>query len=125
MTEPFTALGIDVGGTKIAAGVVSFPEGRLGAQKVIPSEPARGGEAVLNDVVSVAEELIAGTTERCQKVKGIGIGICELVDPAGRIVSSNCVKWQDQPVIERLHASFGQLTGVGLDRPGLVKSSTT
>jgi hypothetical protein len=25
------------------------------------------------------------------------------------------------PVIERLHASFGHLTGVGLDRPGPVR----
>jgi hypothetical protein len=26
------------------------------------------------------------------------------------------------PVIERLHATFGHLTGVGLDRPGPVKA---
>ena len=25
------------------------------------------------------------------------------------------------PIVERLHASFGHLTGVGLDRPGPVK----
>ena len=33
MTEPFTALGIDIGGTKVAAGVVNFPEGRIFAQR--------------------------------------------------------------------------------------------
>jgi aryl-alcohol dehydrogenase-like predicted oxidoreductase len=28
------------------------------------------------------------------------------------------------PIIERLHASFGHLTGVGLDRPGRIKSTS-
>src|SRR5262249_24270244 len=29
------------------------------------------------------------------------------------------------PIIERLHASFGHLNGVGLDRPGSVRSNKT
>ena len=99
---PFHALGIDVGGTKIAAGVVSFPEGRVCSQRLIPTEPSRGGETVLNDVVRLAEELTAEAEALGQKVKGIGLGLCELVDPAGRILSANCVRWQDQPVADRL-----------------------
>jgi len=99
---PFHALGIDVGGTKTAAGVVSFPEGRACSQRLIPTEPSRGGEAVLNDVVRLAEELTAEAEALGQKVKGIGLGLCELVDPAGRILSANCVRWQDQPVADRL-----------------------
>ena len=102
MTEPFTALGIDIGGTKIAAGVVSFPEGRICAQRIIPTEPTRGGEAVLNDVVRLTEDLAAKAKEAGQKVEGVGLGLCELVDPTGRILSANCVRWQDQPVVERL-----------------------
>src|SRR5258705_5507857 len=57
---PFHALGIDVGGTKIAAGVVSFPEGRVCTQQVIPTEPWRAGEAGLNDTVRLAEGLCTG-----------------------------------------------------------------
>jgi len=101
-TAPFHALGIDVGGTKIAAGVVSFPEGRVCSQQVIPTEPWRGGEAVLNDTVRLAEELAAGAQANGLNVKGIGLGLCELVDPAGRILSANCVRWQDLPVADRL-----------------------
>ena len=48
MSEPkFTALGVDVGGTKIAAGVVAFPEGVVRARREIPTLPQRGGAAVL------------------------------------------------------------------------------
>jgi glucokinase len=98
----FTALGIDVGGTKIAAGIVAFPEGRVSARQVIPTAPERGGAAVLDDVVRLAEELVAKAGPSKPHVAGLGVGLCELVDPEGRILSANCVKWQDQPVRERL-----------------------
>lgn len=98
----FCALGIDVGGTKIAAGIINFPEGRVSARRVIPTAPARGGAAVLDDVARLAEELIAETGPTRPHIAGLGIGLCELVDPEGRILSANCVQWQDQPVRERL-----------------------
>jgi len=98
----FTALGIDVGGTKIAAGVVNFPEGRVSARRVIPTAPARGGAAVLDDVARLAEELIGEAGPSRPHIAGLGVGLCELVDPEGRILSANCVQWQDQPVRERL-----------------------
>ena len=91
-----TTIGIDVGGTKIAAGLVHFPEGRLGAQKVIPTAAQRGGPAVLEEVVALIEAL------RPPHLDAIGIGLCELVDPTGRILSSNCIQWQNEPVAERL-----------------------
>jgi glucokinase len=98
----FTALGIDVGGTKIAAGIVSFPEGRVRARRVIPTVPTRGGAAVLDDVVKLAEDLVANAGHSGPHIAGLGIGLCELVGPEGRILSANCVQWQDQPVRERL-----------------------
>jgi len=101
-TSPFVVIGIDVGGTKIAAGVIRFPDGHICAQQVTPTAPKRGGEAVLNDVVRLAGELSAGAKASGLEVDGIGIGLCELVDPTGRILSANCVSWQDQPVAERL-----------------------
>jgi len=55
----FTALGIDVGGTKIAAGLVTFPEGQVHSRRQIRTEPERGGAAVLEDVVRLANDLAA------------------------------------------------------------------
>ena len=101
--RPFTAIGIDVGGTKIAAGVVRFPEGRILTQRIISTAPARGGEAVLDDVAALATELAVG-----QSIQGVGLGVCELVGPDGRILSANSIDWTDQPLAERL-SSVGPL----------------
>ena len=46
--EPFHAIGIDIGGTKIAAGLVSFPEGRILSRKILPTGPNRGEQAILD-----------------------------------------------------------------------------
>ena len=101
-TPTFTALGIDVGGTKIAAGVVTFPEARVGARRQIPTRPERGGEAVLIDVLGMARELADEAKALGLTVDGLGLGLCELVSPEGTILSANCVRWQDQPVREQL-----------------------
>jgi len=98
----FHALGIDVGGTKIAAGLVEFPKGRLMTRRVLPTLPARGGAAVLDDVAKLAGELTAEAGGLGVAIDGVGLGLCELVDPEGRILSANCVQWRDQPVRERL-----------------------
>ena len=100
----FTVLGIDVGGTKIAAGVVEFPLGQVVAEQTLPTQPERGSEAVLSDVVRVAESL-AGK----RSVQHIGIGLCELVDPSGKILSQSCISWDPAEVCRRL-AHLGPVT---------------
>jgi glucokinase len=58
--------------------------------------------AVLDDVVRLAEELAGQARDQGITVEGIGLGLCELVDPSGHIMSANCIHWQDQPVAVRL-----------------------
>lgn len=98
----FTAIGVDVGGTKIAAGVVTFPEGLVRARRTIPTLPQRGGEAVLAGVERLASELTAEARADGHRMKGIGVGVCEIVDLTGQVASANCVAWQGLPVRERL-----------------------
>src|SRR5262245_26762693 len=57
--KSFCAIGVDVGGTKIAAGLVRFPEGEVHSRRQISSAPARGGDAVFADVQRLCEELAA------------------------------------------------------------------
>ena len=101
---PFNAIGIDVGGTKIAAGCVTFPEAVTHFRRVIPSNPQRGGRAVLDDVVQLAEELIAEAQAAGKKVDAIGLGLCELVGSDGRVLSEQSVSWMDLPLQERFSA---------------------
>jgi len=101
-TPSFTALGIDVGGTKIAAGVVTFPDGRVHLRRQIPTLPDRGGDAVLDDVLELATELATEAGRQDFQVNAIGLGVCELVSNAGEIVSANCLPWRSADVREGL-----------------------
>lgn len=101
---PFCAIGVDVGGTKIAAGLVTFPEGSLRARRVIPTDPKRGGKAVLAEARRVAAELAAEARAMKLEPRGLGIGVCELVDLAGNVVSANCVDWKGVPLQEQFGA---------------------
>jgi predicted NBD/HSP70 family sugar kinase len=51
------AIGLDVGGTKTAGGVVAFPTGRVLYKQTIPTRPERQGEAVLTDVLDFTKTL--------------------------------------------------------------------
>jgi glucokinase len=93
-------IGIDVGGTKIAAGLIAFPEGRVLAQRLTPTDAGRGGRPVLDDALRLARELASADG----RVDAIGLGVCELVDRDGRVASSNCIQWEDLPVREELGA---------------------
>jgi glucokinase len=99
-SSEFTYMGMDIGGTKIAAGLVSFPSGRVLIQETIPTLPARGGEAVLSDTVELARKLKDHAAAAGVDVQGIGIGIAELVSLEGEITSEYLIKWRGLPVRE-------------------------
>jgi predicted NBD/HSP70 family sugar kinase len=94
-------LGIDVGGTKIAAGVVDPASGAIIRSETIATEPGRGGAAVLADTVDLAARLIAAAEPR---VSRIGVGVPQLVDNEGRIRGAYNFDWTDLSVRERLSA---------------------
>jgi glucokinase len=99
---PFTSLGIDVGGTKIAAGIVEFPEGVIHDRHTIATRPERGGERVIEEVAGLARKLAEDSDKRGKPVRGVGLGLCELVDSSGRIMSANCLPWTNEMVEDHL-----------------------
>lgn len=99
---PFSAIGIDVGGTKIAAGLVTFPDATVRARCNLPTHPKRGGTAVLDDVFTLANDLSAQARSLGMRADAIGLGVCELVDPQGEVRSANCVAWKGVAVRDRL-----------------------
>jgi glucokinase len=90
------ALGIDVGGTKIAIGTV-FADGRLEGR----AEIATAG-ATLDDVVAAAGNAA---------VAAVGVGICELVDNDGEVRSAVSVPWTSA----HLRAAFAELGPVTVE----------
>lgn len=81
------AVGIDVGGTKIAAGLVDCAEGRLLEHRQVPTRPERGGVEILADCAELAAALGAGKLP-------VGIGLCELVGLDGRPASADTIEWR-------------------------------
>lgn len=95
------AIGLDVGGTKVAGGLVT-EAGRVLERRELPTRAERSGEAVLEDVLALARWLCEAARKLGGAPVGIGLGLCELVDPRGRVMSGHTVRWQELPVEERL-----------------------
>ena len=79
------AVGIDVGGTKIAAGLVDCERGRVLARAETATRPERGGAAVLADCGALARALGNNVS--------VGIVLCELIGADGTPASADTVDW--------------------------------
>lgn len=101
-TQMRYAIGIDVGGTKCAAGLVSLDDGCVVARGLKPTRPERGGGAVLADVVELAQSLQAEAKRLDIHPTSIGIGLCELVGANGQILSEATIRWMGIPVLSQI-----------------------
>lgn len=96
------AIGIDVGGTKVAAGVVD-PEGRVLARARRPS-PTTDVRAVEDAVTTCVDELRGAHPA----VVAVGVGAAGFVDAAQEVVLfAPNLAWRDEPLRARLAARLG------------------
>ncbi|MCE3032442.1 ROK family protein [Streptomyces sp. CMSTAAHL-2] len=98
---------LDIGGTKIAGGLV---DGRgLILERAQRATPARqDGETVMRAVEEVLGELAA--SPRWGHVRSVGIGSAGPVDAsAGTVSPVNVPGWRDFPLVERVRAATGGL----------------
>ncbi len=103
MKASTSVIGIDVGGTKIAAGALELPEGRWTRFRTCPTRRDRGGSGILDEVLQISEDLYREIPSASGRpVAAIGIGLCELVGRTGEILSSHAVDWRTLPVLEEL-----------------------
>jgi glucokinase len=84
------AVGIDVGGTKIAAALVDVDSGVVLKTARRPTDAARGGTAVLDECRALARSLAADV-----EPLGVGVAVCELVGVDGRVRSAETVDWRE------------------------------
>lgn len=95
------AVGVDVGGTKIAAGVVDASGAVLA--RIRAETPPAGGDAVTGAIARVARELSA----RAGGPLPVGVGAAGIVDADGWMrYSPNIAGWDDVPLAERLRAQL-------------------
>lgn len=107
---PQASLALDIGGTKIAGAVLALEDGaqpRIVTRKTVPTEAARGGDAVLATVVALAQELADGAET---PLAGIGVSTAGRVDAHdGSIAYANEIMpgWTGQPVGAALKEALG------------------
>lgn len=104
LSQSQSAIGIDVGGTKCAAGIVVFPEGHVIARRLQPTLPQRGGMAVLADVVDLARSLQQESAQLGVQPAAIGVGLAELVSDRGTVLSEATIGWKGISACETLSA---------------------
>jgi glucokinase len=93
-------VGVDVGGTKLAAGLVDLLRGQVMMRRTQPTLAERGGLAVLSDTLAMVHSLQQERPAAHTAPLSIGVAVCELVDPTGAITSGQAVAWQGLPVGE-------------------------
>lgn len=100
------AIGIDVGGTKVAAGIVS-ETGELLFRSEVKSDPS-DKEKMFSRVVDAVEQVMEASSLSMSDFEGIGAGIPGKVDrERGIAVFQNNLPWAQFPIAGRLQKKFG------------------
>lgn len=100
-------LGVDIGGTKIAAGVVDLADGSVSHVHRVPTDASLGGTAILERAVLTAR---AVWDESGGGIERVGIGAGGQIDPiAGDVVHATDILpgWAGQPLASTFSDVFG------------------
>ena len=93
-------IGLDIGGTKIAAGLVSSTGEILAETR--RDTPAHDPDRIAHDAAELVAELAQGATET---VVGVGVACAGFVDRTGsHVLFAPNLAWRDEPLKQRLEA---------------------
>jgi len=111
MAEPWV-VGVDVGGTNTVVGVVPVRDGPPLAVRSAPTEPHRGPDAVVADVIGMAGEVIGEALERGgggrERILGVGIGCPGPLDlDRGVVLTTPNLGWTRYPIRDRISEGLG------------------
>ena len=112
---------IDLGGTKLAAAVVSAT-GQISKQRTLEVNSA-SSLAPLHQILAVARELI-GAQKRTERISAIGVAIPGLVRRDGTVWAPNLKGWKRMPLARRLKRALGLPVVVESDRNAAVLGET-
>lgn len=100
--------GVDIGGTKIAVGIVS-PDGTLIDQNR-KSTPVRDPDAVLEVIVELLDEFSQ------YEIEAVGIGVAGLIDSSrSRVIFAPNLGWVEEPLRQQVERAVGLPTVIEND----------
>jgi glucokinase len=109
MAEPKQEIvvGIDLGGTKILAGVFNLQLKCLGRSKS-STKAARGPDSVIQRIARTVQDAVDECDLEMKRVRGVGIGAPGAVDPeSGRVIFAPNLNWEDIPLRKELQDLLG------------------
>lgn len=93
-------IGIDLGGTNIAVGIVD-DNGKIIVKDSTPTLAKRGYKEVIKDMAVLSKKLMADNNISEDKIKGVGIGCPGTIDTkTGTVLFSNNIRMENVPLAE-------------------------
>ena len=98
MTAGGWAIGVDVGGTKIAAAAVDPATAQVRFRRQVATRAKRPAAEIVADIAEQARAIADEVNSAGAGVAGVGIGVPELVSPAGEILTPFLLDWTAAPL---------------------------
>jgi glucokinase len=100
-------VGVDLGGTKILAGVFDNQLTCRGRNK-ISTKPERGSEQVIERIARCVHDVVDECDLEMKQIRGVGLGAPGAVDfPSGRVIFAPNLQWTDVPLKKILEKELG------------------
>lgn len=105
--KPTHLVGVDLGGTKILAGVFE-PDFNCLARIKISTKPERGPDGVIERIVRCVRDAVDESDLTMKQIRGVGIGAPGAVNTAeGRVIFAPNLSWKDVPLKKDLEKELG------------------
>ena len=107
MSSARHALGIDIGGTKIALGVVA-EDGQVRARASFPTDARQGFDSAVRRIVTAARTIIDESGVNPAAIVGAGIGCAGPVNPRTGVIDNphTLPGWEGRNIVDVLAAEF-------------------
>lgn len=101
-------LALDIGGTKLAAGVVDA-SGAIRASDRMPTHASEGPDRVIDRLIALGRSVVAQAGVAWSDLAGVGVGCGGPLDPRSGVILGppNLPGWVNLPLADRLHAALG------------------
>lgn len=115
MADKF-AVGVDLGGTKIMAGVVNLNTGQMVASAKKKTRIVNEGQDLVKRIAAAVDDAIRDAGIEPKKLVGIGVGAAGMVDrEAGVLLAAANIGANDLPIAGPLQDQFGMDVRLGND----------
>jgi glucokinase len=108
-------IGIDIGGTKIIAGIID-EKGSVVHSKRVSTETAKGYEGIREDIIILIEDILQGAGVDKRKIEQIGIATAGQIEKGSdRILFSPNLGWHNVPLRSDMEKATGVRTHIEND----------